>query len=425
MAAVSQVTCTLIGFLLGFTPPVAAFGQPLLHMQSPVVTSPQGDQRAAGRDLFDRRQYDAAARVFETLWAQQRLPDDLHNAAAARFAAGHFAHAFAEYSTYLATLPPQAQNRAAVTSQLQAARNECQSLEVNLRTPDAHDAFEVVVTRVANAQTVARPPLPVVLRPATNNAEVPVHHGEIPLDPGLWQLEVRGPNGFVETQTVEITTSRQIVQIEAGTHSQAPKHAAIGLVVYGGFAAVTGGALAGVGAARQGKARGEDSALPELPASLCADSPEAVRRQCQRGSLLVQGIGISSTGFGLIGFGIGSLASGSTHWIARDRARRITQFSLLGVGIASLAGGALGLGLSNLDDDLNELAAAQAWDTAPPRSYRGYAASSLFTGLGAGLTVGTAVMLLLPKLTGKRPRTSQISPAIGRGFAGLHFNGSF
>lgn len=155
-------------------------------------------------NLYSERKYIEAAEILEDLWARVHEPRDLFNAALARIAAGHRAHAIRYWETYLLlpNVPPDGREQA--LSRLKKA--QAAATGVNLKVaPVAVSEVGVTYTlrRAAPDLKDSRPP--VVVELAAGAPEFNAGGRTVYLDPGKWELKVeaRGYRTAVQDITLK------------------------------------------------------------------------------------------------------------------------------------------------------------------------------------------------------------------------------
>lgn len=162
---------------------------------SPPATPPPAevnpDDAAAERaaTLYSQRKYLEAAQILEELWHRVHEPRDLFNAALARIALGHRAHAVHYWETYVKQAGIPNDGREQAISRRKKA--EAAIVAVNLRIAPAAVA-EVGVTYTIERASVdprdTRPPIVIPLEP--NAPEFTSGGRTVYLDPGKWKLKV-------------------------------------------------------------------------------------------------------------------------------------------------------------------------------------------------------------------------------------------
>jgi hypothetical protein len=157
--------------------------------QTPPSVTPGAPTMSDAKALYVQRRYVEAARAFETL----DTPGAVYNAAMARTAAGHDAHALLRWTRYLELASDD--ERAEVQQRIDEAREL--TVEVKfVRSTDTEGARTLVLR--ANKHTAAddlRVPWPADL------AEAAVF-----LDPGSWSATLEGAEGPPRSQVVTVST---------------------------------------------------------------------------------------------------------------------------------------------------------------------------------------------------------------------------
>lgn len=185
---------------------------------APTAGTPTGSQAPAGAanpsdpearaeqaaNLYSERKYVEAAEILEDLWATVHEPRDLFNAALARVAAGHRAHAIRYWETYLLLPGVPADGREQAQTRLKKA--QAAAVGVNLRVgPVAVSEVGVTYTlrRAAPDLKDSRPAIVVDL--AANAQEFSAGGRTVYLDPGKWELKVeaRGYRTAVQDLTIK------------------------------------------------------------------------------------------------------------------------------------------------------------------------------------------------------------------------------
>ncbi|MBL9102361.1 MAG: hypothetical protein JNL82_15455 [Myxococcales bacterium] len=153
--------------------------------------------------LYSQRKYLEAAEILEGLWARVQEPRDLFNAALARIALGHRAHAIAYWDTYLKQpgIPGDGREQA----ETRRKKAEAASVAVLLRVgPSAVAEMGVNYTfeRVGADPRDTRPPLHVHLEP--DAPEFRSGGRTVYLDAGKWRLKVEARGYLVGNQEIVI-----------------------------------------------------------------------------------------------------------------------------------------------------------------------------------------------------------------------------
>jgi len=175
----------------------------------------RAEQAAA---LYAQRKYAEAAVVLEDLWSSVSEPRDLFNAALARLAVGHRAHAIRYWEIYLQQPNIPADGREQALGRIKKA--QAASVAVNLRLMPA------AVAEVGVRYTLLRIPAdPKDVRPALE-IELPVGAQEfsaggrtVYLDAGRWQLTIdaRGYRTAIQELTIRAGQAGFVKQIVLAT----------------------------------------------------------------------------------------------------------------------------------------------------------------------------------------------------------------
>ena len=154
--------------------------------------------------LYTARKYVEAAEILEDLWATVHEPRDLFNAALARMAAGHRAHAIRYWERYL--LLPEAPADGREQAQARLTKAKASTVGVSLKVaPVAVSEVGVTYTlrRAAPDLRDSRPPLVIELAAAA--PEFTAGGRTVSLDPGKWELkiEARGYRTALQDLTIK------------------------------------------------------------------------------------------------------------------------------------------------------------------------------------------------------------------------------
>ena len=388
------------------------------------------DERAGqAATYYSRGRYVEASLEFEGLWRD--FPDEprfLFNAAASRYAAGHYAHTVAYLGEYLAREEIVGEDRKEAQAQLDEARNKVTGLQVSVAIPAGTSGeVTVVVKHVARGASDLRPELMVPTRRSSDMATAVVQ-----LEPGSsWVVSAMAAGLEGRSQEVELTRAagQQVtLQMTAPTTPveegvAGPKRAEgvqinhvralkIGFGVGSGVV-VAGLVAAGVGVAKRNRAEECDSAAGSL----------ACRQE------LAVGLRTRDAGAAVIGAGFGVLA-GSLVWNSRDaRKRRTAWLAEASVGGLALIGGAVWLTVSSNKFNAANTGPITDWGAhyTDVGASRGHAVAATVFGLGAGL-VGSAVTgLIVQRKRGgtARARALRIDGLAMPGRAGFMLSGRF
>lgn len=170
--------------------PAPTTGTPAAGETAGPVSADDPEARAEqAAKLYSERKYVDAAVILEDLWVGVHEPRDLFNAALARLAAGHRAHAIHYWETYLAIPGIPADGREQAQSRIK--KTQAAAVAVGLKlAPAAVAEVGVAYTlqRVPPDPKDSRPPLLIEL-PA-NAPEFTSGGRTVYLDPGKWELKV-------------------------------------------------------------------------------------------------------------------------------------------------------------------------------------------------------------------------------------------
>ena len=167
------------------------------------AADPEAQAEQAAR-LYSERKYLEAAVILEALWASVHEPRDLFNAALARLALGHRAHAIHDWEIYLLQPGVPADGREQAQSRLKKAQAAAVAVGLKL-APVA--VSEVGVTYTLTRQTSdpkdSRPPIVIDLAPYA--PEFSSGGRTIYVDAGKWQLQIeaRGYRTAVQELTIK------------------------------------------------------------------------------------------------------------------------------------------------------------------------------------------------------------------------------
>ena len=363
----------------------------------PAAVAGEKDERAGeAANYYSRGRYVEAALEFEGLWRDfPGEPRFLFNAAASRYAAGHYAHTVAYLAEYLGRDEVVGEDRKEAQAQLDEARNKVTGLQVKVTLPaGASGEVRVVAKPVARGASDLRPELVMSARRGGDVATAVVQ-----LEPGSsWVVRAEAEGLVAGSQQVEVTRDgyQQVALQLTATATEGPgagpkreervsagtaRALKIGFAAGGGAAAAVGVAVLAAGAVKRGRS---------------ADCDSDARGELACKQELAQGLRTRDAGAAVFGAGVGLLAGGLT-WLSQDaRKRRSVWIAEATAGGLALIGGAAWLTVSS-----NEFNAANTGPITDWRSHyaavggsRGHAAAATVFGLGAGL-VGSAVTGLL------------------------------
>ena len=395
----------------------------------PAAATGEKDERAGeAANYYSRGRYVEAALEFEGLWRDfPGEPRFLFNAAASRYAAGHYAHTVAYLAEYLGREEIVGEDRKEAQAQLDEARNKVTGLQVKVTMPaGASGEVRVVAKHVARGASDLRPELVAAARRGGDVATAVVQ-----LEPGSsWVVRAEAEGLVAASQQVEVTREgyQQVaLQLTAtatavegpagpkeGVRPETRRALKIGLAAGGGAAAAVGVGLLAAGAIKRGR-------------SADCDSEGGGELACKQA--LAQGLRTRDAGFAVLGAGVGLLAGGLT-WLSGDAPRRRTLWlAQAGVGGLALIGGAAWLTVSSNKFNAANTGPIADWSShyAAVGGSRGHAAAAMVFGLGAGL-VGSAVTgLLVQRKRGGTgmARALRVDGLAMPGRAGLMLSGRF
>lgn len=391
---------------------------------------------AKAAESYEKQRFDAAALEFEGLWREFKDPRFLFNAAVSRVAARHHAHAVAYLNEYLAGPGLTPEDRAEAEAQRAASLRETTSVMVQIDAPLELAALEFTVQHVPALASDIRPPL--VFQAAGEGT--PRARG-VDLDAGEWKVKVQAP-GFEAAEQTAIVAAGQPLTVRLALRPAPAASSGPGEVpapvaglpegVRRSFVragAAGGGALAlgGIGVLVAGQL-GFGRVFRQTP-DVCR--PEEV--DC-RGDLAGKAL-LRSVGAGLLGVGVGVMASGLSGLSGQRKKVWLAEAAVGGVAAIGgavwtvVAVGRVSTGNSRLDVGWDDAANQEA----VKRSAGGYTAASAVLGLGAGLAVGGFTGLLLerayakgtPRAAAWRRRGLAASGAAAPGWAGVSVSGRF
>ena len=409
-----------------------ALAMAMVTADAPGASASSKEQRvAAAYQQFEKQRHVEAALEFEALWRDFKEPRFLFNAAVTRYTARHYAHAVAYLNEYLALAEVKGADRDEAKAQLEVARREVSSVQVRVQAGGIAGAPTVTARWVSELASDLRPQLPVAVAPSGA-----AQSGVIQLDPGTWVVRAEAPGAEPAEVQIKVAAGAPVtaelalrpLPPKTGPEDQAKPPAEkpfdgrkIGLATIG-----VGGGLTIIGAVVTGVAQGKEfgPALAADPAT-CATWPDL--QSCS--AELRAGATLRGAGTGVLGGGVGLIASGAVWYARTERARKLAWYVETGVGAAAVVGGIVGLVLgANSFNEVNATAPA-TW-TELQGGVKGpatmFAVSSAVAGLGAGLVAGAGLGLGL-----SRGRTSQYAKALqigggpGRGALGLTLSGRF
>lgn len=383
---------------------------------APAVMGSREERAATAAAYYEQNRTVEAALGFEGLWRDYPdAPDYLFNAAASRFAAGHFAHAIALTDEYLALEAVRGAERQAAEAQRRAAvvQTGAATVTVRLDTPPAGEAaVEIVAQFVPRDSSDIRPDLVFAVR--TQNAMT------LQLDPGVWTVRAQVPGHQPAEQRVEVVKG-QAVTVDLGlvpAVSETPKVVApdrprpprevpdavrrrmsLGLGVAGGVVAAAGIGVVALGSVQIGKAR--DCTAGREP---CAGDLSA-------------GVTHRGAGFTVLGAGLGLIAGG-LPWVSRsaDVRKKVWIAEAVVGGAAAIAGIAV---LGATSSRFIESAASGDLEAKAT----GNVAGTMMFGLGVGAAIGAVTGLLVQRHHLRR--AVAVGASAGRGQIGVTVSGRF
>lgn len=369
------------------------------------ATAPDEQTLRAYR-AFESGRFTEAALEFEDL-AHKRPGDPrlLYNAAVARYALQHHAHAVRYLDRYLAS-PHTTELREEAEAQRAAARLGTATAQLRLRVEGA-TSLRLDASFAPESPADLRPPLQWEL-----DARRPV---ELALDPGTWKLRLTCPDRPVSSDTPLVVREGAQTSLELHLDCRPapppppPRNQALALAlgVVGGSIALGGALLGGVSLHRRNEVLRTAQDAGEGCEICWSDTVRVMRR--------------ASAGLALVGVGAG-LVAGMSSIPAPERARRPLAWAGLGLGglfgALGLVGHALALDAFNDRCDPGAASFPACFRDAPPLK----STLNLYTvsdfGLGFGLGLVTASTLSLTLVRDPRRQRAHAAPWI-RGGAGV------
>lgn len=411
--------------------PVAAHQQgadaPAHESRTPAVVLGSKDERVtkATENYANNRPVEAAL-GFEGLWKDfPAEPDFLFNAAAARFAARHFAHAIAYTREYLALSSVTPQDRQGAEAQLADALKQTVSVSVTVSVegPSPTGAVTLVAEHLARESGDVRPHL---LFPANPGVVT-----ELQLDPGMWSLRAQAAGHAGDERRVQVVAGQPLpatvrlwprkdgdvkdpVVPQPTLPREVPPETVRGLKL--GFG-IGGGIVAAGGVAALVAGVVKTSTLRE-----CNHVENA--NDCVKA--FARGHNIRDAGTLGLGLGLG-LVAGGLPWLSKDAKMRrnvwIAEAVVGGVGfVAGLI--AMPYATRSFNSANTAAIATEGWQKhfEAYRHSPGHAVTTTLIGFGAGALVSAAVGLIVQhrNLNGVR-----VDASVGAGRAGLVVVGRF
>ncbi|MBZ5709411.1 hypothetical protein [Nannocystis pusilla] len=343
------------------------------------------ERRTRARAAFKLGHFGEAALEFEALWREGHAASDLFNAALARVALSHHAHAVVHLEALLALPGLTAAQREEATALLRTVRAETRPVPLELRTQRPLDApLSVTLTFVSAFASDVRPDLTVAVRPGA--------HTVLALDPGGWKIRVDDPRFEPITDEIRVEAAKApaaVLDLRPRQDARALRRFTLGWSGAGAAGIVVGGTLLGIG-------QGRWSSRLNSPVEGCGDplfSVETCRRDLDAAETL------RASGAAVLGVGAGALIGGLVAQVKEPRKRRVGWIIAASVGGLSTIGGAVALGLGAqasgrhhdpspwTDDDRRAIAGAGAAHTI----------GATFLGLGAGSLASAITGLMLDR----------------------------
>ena len=421
----SPVSTWLLSALLGAAPaagspgPTSATSEP--EATTPTVRGSQAIREEQAFKLYNARRVAEAALEFEALWTDFADPRALYNAAASRFAIGHFAHAADYLARYLGTPNLAADERGDASGQLAVARGHLVEIQFNVTGPAEGAALSV--EHIPELASDIRPPLKV-----RTHFDDKGGSGKVSLDPGRWRLHLRAVDGreaiaeVVVSAGSPVQVSLDLPQASAPENPPKPSNLRPHLLGFG----VGGGGVALVGLGLTiGSAIRADRLL-ESNETCTQDLPGCRGR-------ITRSLNARTWGSGLVGLGLGAAAGGLTGLIQDRRRRRFAWIAeaatggvLLVAGTTSVILGARRAGALTAPSDTT-WSSFGAWSSAFAAEGAGstslHSVGGLLLGLGGGLGTSALTALLLQRRNPAQGTTAHID--VGASPQGLVLRGSF
>lgn len=420
----SALHVTLPGALAVHAAPAAAPAA-----AAPVDPNSKEGHAAQASDYYARGRFVEASLEFEGL--ARDYPDEprfLFNAAASRYAAGHYAHTVKYLSDYLARGEVQGDDRKEAQVQLDEARNKVASVELSVVAPaGVSEGLKLSVRHVARSASDLRPPLEYTARPS---AKVPVQ-----LDPGKWVARAEGPGLTPVEQEIEVKAGgRQSAELrlvaapvttpredpppsaETGVPPALARKLKIGFAAGGGVVAAAGIGVMIAGVVQRSGVATCDGDIGDCKRDL------AIALRTRDAGTAVMGAGLGVIAGGLVWIS-GSAATRKKAWIATSV-----------IGGAAAVGGYVGLLLASKDFNVaNTTPLTGTWEQhhGGVGKAGGHAATATILGLGVGLFASSIPGLVIQsRYHNKKPRSAalrslKIDGAASPWLTGLVVSGRF
>ncbi|MCY0989820.1 hypothetical protein OV203_21965 [Nannocystis sp. ILAH1] len=412
-----------------------ALAMAMVTADAPAASASSKEQRvAAAYQQFEKQRHVEAALEFEALWRDFKEPRFLFNAAVTRYTARHYAHAVAYLNEYLALAEVKGADRDEAKAQLEVARREVSSVQVRVQANGVAGAPTVTARWVSELASDLRPQLPVAVAPSGA-----AQSGVIQLDPGTWVVRAEAPGAEPAEVQIKVaagapvTAELALKPLPKETSPETPTkpgpdnsplvRRTAGFVALGdglGLAAV------GIVVTAVGQATRFGPALKTDPMN-CADWPTLV--ECS--SKLRSGAELRGVGTGLVGAGLGLVATAPIWFARNEKARRVAWAVETGLGGAALIGGIVGVVLSARGFNEANATPNATWQSVS-EGVKGpattYAAATAITGFGVGVVTGAGLGLAFGLSRGKSSQYAKalrVGGAPGRSAFGLTLSGRF
>lgn len=353
--------------------------------------TPLERRELAARHAREGRHFEAALE-YEGLWRELHEPADLVGAATEREVLGHRAHAAA----YVRELVVRGAVGPDFSARLMSLEQGLVPVKVRVRTPEPSGEVAVRARPRTIFASDARPEL-VVQTPEERSDG---HEVTLMLDPGMWDVSVDDPayeQSREEVRVVAGQASSLDMPLRGRAHppligAQRLRVGPTNIVLLGvGFGLLIGGQVQ------------YGSTLNRTDAACMGGVPE-----CRE--LLSRAVTLRSAGTGLLGAGLGGVASNLGELARRSRTRQAIWIAEASVGVVGIVAGALGVGFSARA--FNGIDAGDAWLDAsyrePARRAAGqHSAAAFFLGMGTGLFVQSLAHLFQEYRLTNRARVSR------------------